>query len=565
MPLNARDLMSVDFGAATKPYTIPDTFLGARQPIKVIVIGFGVSGINVAHVLGQQIKSSNITLQIYEKNRELGGTWFENIYPGCACDIPAVNYQFSWHPKTDWTSYYASSQEILGYLNDVVSHYKLDSFVKLNHEVTGAWWDEEKGQWKVRIQPNDDAETAFFDYGEILINATGVLNNWKWPAIPGLDKFKNKVHTAAWDKSLDLTGKTVGVIGNGSSAVQIIPAIYEQVKHMKSFIRSSAWVTAGFASKFAGENGANIKFTEEQKKRFAKQPEEYLTYRKEVEREINQNFAMMIKGTTEQIKAEQYSRSDMQRKLKKSPELADKLIPTTFAVGCRRPTPGNGYLETISDDKCNVIFSSISEISEDGVITEDGATHKLDVLICATGFDVSFRPRFPVVGTNGLNLRDAFEDSPETYISVMAPDFPNYFMILGPFGPYGHGSVIPAVEVITKHIALVLRKLQTENIKSLMPKKTAVADFKRHREIFLKRTVWDGPCRSWFKLGPKGEAIMMWPGTRLHFFDVLLNPRWEDYDWKYKLGNRYSYWGNGFTTADAGQDGADPAWYIDTV
>lgn len=293
----------------------------------------------------------------------------------------------------------------------------------------------------------------------------------------------------------------------------------------------------------------------------------------------------MIKGTPQQIEAEKvrtkpipgclmtelsltrcvkFSRAEMKRKLQKKQEIADKLIPKEFAVGCRvrvrritckyrlthsqRPTPGNGYLETISDDRCDVTFSGVKEIVEDGVITEDGNLHKMDVLICATGFDVSFRPRYPVVGRDDVDLRDAFKDSPETYMSVTAPRFPNYFskpllysprfgsllqvltypsVILGPFGPYGHGSVIPAVEAITRHIELVLRKFQREGIKSLDPKQEAVEDFKKHRQLFLKRTVWDAPCRAWFKLGKDHDNIMMWPGTRLHFFDILLNPRWE--------------------------------------
>lgn len=157
-------------------------------------------------------------------------------------------------------------------------------------------------------------------------------------------------------------------------------------------------------------------------------------------------------------------------------------------------------------------------------------------------------------------------------------------MIVGPFGPYGHGSIIPAMEAITRNVVLMIEKFQTQNIKSVVPKKEAVAEFKQHRELYLERTIWNAPCRAWFKLGPNGENIMMWPGSRLHTMEVLLNPRWEvreslagkvvfglqggiltvaqDYDWEYLHGNRFSYWGNGFTTADAEEAGTDKAWYI---
>ncbi|KAI1119037.1 hypothetical protein F5Y14DRAFT_460386 [Nemania sp. NC0429] len=543
-------------------YVIPETLLGFRRPIKVIVIGFGFSGIHLSYILGKQTKNSNISLQFYDKNPELGGTWYENTYPGCSCDIPAVNYQFSWYPKPDWKTYYAKANETLNYLRDAVAHYGLDTNVKYNHRLTGAWWEQENGRWKVRIQPNDDPSAEFFDYSEILITATGVLNKWKWPNIEGLEKFKEKTHTAAWDHSIDLTNKTVGIIGNGSSSIQVVPAICDQAKHVINFVRSPSWVIAGLATKFAGDGGSNMEYTEAQKRTFRDDPEEYLEYRRAVEREMNANFAVAIKGTPEQLDFYEYATTEMRRKLSLKPDLAEKLIPKTFAPGCRRPNPGFGYLEALSSDKCTMTFSKIVRATEEGLVTEDGTLHELDVLVCGTGFDVSFRPRFPLVGKNGVDLRDVFKDVPDTYLSTMTPDFPNYFMMLGPFAPYGHGSVIPAMEVIARNIAMTLEKFQTQNIRSLVPKKEAVADFREHRNLYMKRTIWNGPCTAWFKLGPNGETVLMWPGSRLHCFDILLNPRWEDYDWEYLMGNRFSYWGNGFTLADADLDDTDKAWYI---
>ncbi|KAI1149131.1 hypothetical protein F4825DRAFT_469424 [Nemania diffusa] len=543
-------------------YIIPESLLGTRRPIKVIVIGFGFSGIHLSYILGKQTKNSNITLQFYEKNPGLGGTWFENSYPGCSCDIPAVNYQFTWHPKTDWKEYYAKAGETLQYLKGVVHLHKLDHNVKYNHRLTGAWWEPNKGQWTVRIQPNGDRTTEFFDHAEILVSATGVLNKWKWPDLRGLERFKNVTHTASWDHSLDLRNKIVGVIGNGSSSIQAVPAILKEAHHVVNFIRSPSWVISGLGTKYSGKEGANIEYSEAQKKSFEDDPESYLEYRKAVEIEMNPTFAFAIKGTKEQLDFYEYAASEMRRKLSKKPELADKLIPTIFAPGCRRPNPGFGYLEAISSDKCTVTFSRIEEVTEAGIVTDDGILHKLDVLVCGTGFDVSFKPAFPIIGQDGLDLQDVFKDIPDTYLSTMTPGFPNYFMMLGPFAPYGHGSVLPAMEVIARNIAMTLEKFQTQNIKSLVPKKEAVADFREHRNLYMKKTVWDDPCSAWFKLGPQGETVLMWPGSRLHCFDVLLHPRWEDYDWEYLMGNRFSYWGNGFTTADVSTDGTDRAWYI---
>lgn len=256
----------------------------------------------------------------------------------------------------------------------------------------------------------------------------------------------------------------------------------------------------------------------------------------------------------------------MSNKLNGRADLISKMVPRDYAVGCRvslrqrcgynrtnlcmqRPTPGNGYLECLTDqEKCTVSFSPIQEVTEEGILTEDGELHRVDVLICATGFDVSFRPRFPIVGANNKDLRDAWAKQPYTYLSATVPEFPNYFstallgcslptethpanasftVINGPFGPYGHGSILPVIEIISRYVEKFITKLQVQNVKSFWPKQEAVDDFKRHRELFLKRTAWSPPCRSWFKAGTVNGPILMWPGSRLHFFEAISDPRFE--------------------------------------
>lgn len=165
---------------------------------------------------------------------------------------------------------------------------------------------------------------------------------------------------------------------------------------------SIKWITAGFAQKYAGENGANFKYSEEQKQFHKDNPKEYLKYRKEIETELNRRFPLIINGTKEQLEALEFSRAEMSAKLRGNPILIDKLVPKNYAIGCRRPTPGNGYLEAISDERCTVIFDKIKEITETGVVTDDGVEHKMDVLVCATGFDNSWRPRYPTCGKNGV-------------------------------------------------------------------------------------------------------------------------------------------------------------------
>ena len=251
----------------------------------------------------------------------------------------------------------------------------------------------------------------------------------------------------------------------------------------------------------------------------------------------------------------------MRRKLAKKPEIADVLVPTDYAVGCRRPTPGNGYLEALCEDNVQVVSDSIVEITSAGVKTADGVEHEVDVLICATGFDVSSRPAYPTIGRHGKSLSEEWKDAPSTYLSITVPDFPNYLIFNGPFGPYGHGSFLPITETLARHFMLMLRKMSHERVAAFCPTPAAVADFAQHRGAFLPRTAWTSPCRSWFKGGTTDKEPMMWPGSRIHFFETMQAVRWEDYDLRYLDGaNRFAYLGNGFAAREF--DGRDLSWYL---
>ncbi|EGV65316.1 hypothetical protein PSN45_002536 [Yamadazyma tenuis] len=540
-------------------YQIKEEPACTPRKIKVIVIGAGASGLNFAREVYNNIPSCELAL--YDKNPSIGGTWFENRYPGVACDIPSVNYQFTWAPSTDWKTYYSSGPEILKYFKKVAKEHGLEKDVHLNCRVVGAYWNEDNKQWDVTIQRNDDPNDTFTDSAEVLINATGVLNKWKWPDIKGLESFKGpRLHSANWDTSLSLEGKTVGVIGSGSSAVQIIPNILPKVKSLTQFVRSRFWITAGFAQKFAGPKGANFKYSDEQIQVLQKDPKKYLTYRKNIESDLNKRFRSVLRGGKEQNEARAYAENEMKEKLASKPEIAEKVIPQDFGVGCRRPTPGNGFLEALCDEKSNLVFSDIDEINETGLRTKDGEQHDFDVLICATGFDVSWIPHFPLVGRQGKDLREEWKDAPDTYLSVAVPHFPNYLTFMGPYAPYAHGSILPMTEAIAKNFIQLVQRIATESVTSFDPKPEAVDDFRTQRKTFLERTIWNDPCRSWFKQSNKAGELMMWPGSRVHFFEIMSKPRWEDYHLTYENDNRFAYFGNGFHVREF--DNRDLSWYL---
>lgn len=194
-----------------------------------------------------------------------------------------------------------------------------------------------------------------------------------------------------------------------------------------------------------------------------------MAYRKKIESELNSRFRFILNGSKEQAEARKAAEADMRRQLAKKPELADLIIPTNFAVGCRRPTPGAGYLEALCEDNVSVVSQSIKEITPKGIMTVDGIEHEFDVIVCATGFDVSWRPSYPTIGRESRNLVKEWAEAPSTYLSITVPHFPNYLIFNGPFGPYGHGSFLPITETLSRHFLMMFHKM-SEGVTSFDPK-----------------------------------------------------------------------------------------------
>ncbi|XWW96216.1 hypothetical protein V2A60_004189 [Cordyceps javanica] len=509
--------------------SIPEQRLGAARPLRVITIGAGASGLNLAHQIVKHMQQ--VEHVVYEKNPEVGGT----------C--------------------YAPASEILEYFRRVAHKYELYRFIKLNHECVGATWDDEAGRWSVKIK-NVKNGAVIDDWCDFLINASGVLNNWKWPDIPGLDTFKGKlVHSAVWPEDVDWANRKVAVLGCGSSGVQLVPAIQPEARELVTFVRTPTWITASFAQSKAGPNGSNFNYSAKQKKMFEENPEEYLKYRKEIEGELNQRFRFIVKDSSEQEEAFRFAKDQMRTKLGEGSRLLKHMIPT-FSVGCRRPTPGNGYLEALGMPNVRVVTDSITEIVPEGIKLATGELIDVEIIVCATGFDMSFCPRHPVIGQEKADLAEQWRARPVCYFSLAAPNFPNYFMFLGPNAPVGHGSVLPLVEHAAKYMIRMMHKCQTERIKSVAVRKKAAEDFTAHSDEFMKRTAWSSHCRSWFKNGKiDGPVVALHPGSRIHWLHMLEQPRFEDYIWTPMDANMFSYLGNGFSTRE--EEGKDTTYYFD--
>lgn len=361
-----------------KGYEILEQPYGFPAPRRIICIGAGATGICLAKFADGQ---PNLSIEVYDKNDDVAGTWTENRYPGCGCDIPSHIYQFMWSLNPSWSSYYAGASEILRYFQTVTREHGLEKYITLRHKATSASWDAKIAKWTVVVERPDGS--TFLDTCDFLVNGSGVLNNWKWPDIKGLHTFTGHLaHSADWDPATELEGKRVAVFGAGSSGIQIVSNIQPSVRHLYHWIRSPLWISGGLVSGFAGPNGDNFEYTEETKRRFRSDPEMHLRYIKGLEDESNQGYQFALRNTKGQTAAVQFATQLMQQKLEKRPDIFEKIIPKTYGVGCRRPTPGHGYLESLVEPNVTIYTEDVREITPTGFIDCRGEPHEVDIIIC---------------------------------------------------------------------------------------------------------------------------------------------------------------------------------------
>ncbi|KAJ6009150.1 hypothetical protein N7499_000896 [Penicillium canescens] len=547
---------------------ISERAIDEPRPLKVIYVGAGVSGILAAIQFPKHVPG--IELAIYEKNPDLGGTWFENRYPGCACDIPAHSYQLSFESSVDWTSFYATAPEIFQYWQRVADKYNVRRFMTFRHRCIEARWNDVTSQWHVKFI-NLDTGLIIEDSADVLMSGVGALNQWEWPSIKGLHDFKGPLmHSANWDVAFQPKDKNVAVIGAGSSGIQIVPALLPEVKSMDHYVRGRTWIAASFGSQFVRErnngNDGNFDYTEDEKRAWKEDPASYKMYRKTLEAGVQGVYPAVMKNSELQAAMRSQFDQDMRERLKAKPELAERIVPD-FAPFCKRLTPGPGYLEALVSPKVNVIHDGIASVDETGIITEDGQHRPVDAIVCATGFR-SFGGSFPLYGRGGLSLTEYNKDRPETYLAVCMDRFPNYFQTLGPNSGLGAGNLLMVLESVTLYVAQILRKLATGNVKTIEPKRKQVENFTRFCEAYHKRTVFTDKCASWYKSGTtveertSGIVIGVWPGSGVHLIKAYQDVRWEDFEMQPSDGNEFGWFGNGWSVGDLKKDTEALTWYL---
>lgn len=395
------------------------------------------------------------------------------------------------------------------------------------------------------------------------------------PKIEGLHDFKGTlVHTARWDANIDWQGKRVGVIGNGSSGIQVTPQLargkiqihtvrttdtdccVSGAAHLTVFAKSQQWIVPPVAwqdirvipdsphSAMPAPAGKHV-YSEVEKEVMNNQPDRFLQYRKAVDGAQNERYSVFLRNHPAHDMINGMVRQMVEARLGTEEAEWKELYRPKFSIGCKRPTPGDEFLETLRQPHVSSVVSPISRITSNGVETSDGELHELDILVCATGFDVGFAPHFQVTGLHGRKMEQEWEDAPQCYLSVASPNFPNFFFIGGPTGNWSQGCVLVSHEVQAEYAMQAAAKISIENLHSVHPRPEATRQWVNHVNAWHKEfSVFSENCDSWMKY--KGN-IQLWPGSFFNMLHTIRQPRWEDYNIVRQGSNMWSYLGDGRT------------------
>lgn len=449
---------------------------------------------------------------IYEKTERLGGTWRENTYPGISCDVPSHFYCFSFALNPEWSHRFAPGSEIQAYLEDVAHRYGVDSLIRYRQEITRCAFDS--GRWT--IETADGAR----DQGNFVIAATGVLHHPAYPNIEGLDSFAGATfHSARWNHDVQLAGKRVGVIGTGSSAIQIVAAVVDEVAELSLFQRTAQWIMPI----------GNPAYSEEEKAEFRKHSETIVQLRSEIASMFTDGFSNhLVDVNSPQLQAIHDACVANLENSVKDPQLREKLRPN-YRAACKRLIMSESFYDAIQRPNARLVIEGIERIEKGGVRTRDGRLHELDVLILATGFRVDrFTRPMEVLGRNGTALEDAWQDGPAAYMAISVPDFPNLFMLNGPNSPVGNFSLIEVAELQFAYIMQLIEQVRSGACTEVSASHAAMKRFDAERKEAAKTTIWNSGCKSWY-LDAHGLPTA-WPWTFDRFREDMSKPRLGDYE-----------------------------------
>ncbi len=479
------------------------------RDLRFAVVGAGMAGILSAIKLRE---AGFDDVVVYEKADRLGGTWRENTYPGISCDVPSHLYRYSFAPNPDWSHTYSPGDEIEAYLERVAADFDVARLIRFGEEVNRLEWTD--GRWDV------GTARGTTDVADVVIAATGVLHHPRFPDIDGLDTFAGPCfHTARWDHGVDLADTRVGVIGNGSSGVQVVGAIAGKVRHLTLFQRTAQWILPQ----------DNAPYSEAEQADFREHPEKMAELHEGIAELFSAGFGdAVVDADHPHLKAiEDACRDHLETKVT-DPVLRERLRPD-YRAACKRIVVSGDFYEGITHPDSELITEKIQRIEPEGVRTVDGELHELDVLVLATGFRVdAFMRPMSVIGRDGVTLAEAWAERPVAYLSISIPDFPNLFMLNGPNGPVGNFSLIEVAELQFHYLEQLIERIHDGDCREISASHDATEHFEDARTEAAASTIWASGCNSWY-LDDRGVPST-WPWTFRRFREEMAAPDLGAYD-----------------------------------
>ncbi|HTR70415.1 MAG TPA: NAD(P)/FAD-dependent oxidoreductase [Mycobacteriales bacterium] len=501
-----------------------------RAEFPVVVIGCGESGL----LAGIRLSESGIPFTIIEKNAGVGGTWFENSYPGARVDVGNHFYCYSFEPTDEWTEFFAQQPELQAYFERVMTKYGVTPHVRWNTEVVGAEWDDDTATWTVRTIAADGTTDTL--HARAVISAVGQLNRPNLPKIDGQDDFAGpSFHSARWDHSVDLAGRRVAMIGAGASGFQIAPTIAAEVAHLTVFQRTAQWMFPN--PNYHEPVGPGVRWALRHLPFYGR------WYR----------FLLFWPGCDKGLEAARVDPAypDQQRAVSEvneltrqmftewivsqcngDEELIAKVVPDYPATGKRTLQDNGSWLAALTRDNVDLVRTPIHHIDATGVVTEDGVHHDADVIVYATGFRATqVLAPMEIVGRDGRNLREMWGERPAGYLGITVPGFPNFFMMYGPGTNLAHGgSLIFHSECQMRYISQCLDKLIDSGESSMEPRQERYVDWHERSQREIAGLVWAQPSvtHSFFK-NSFGEIHVLSPWRLVDYWTWTRAPDFSDF------------------------------------
>ena len=462
--------------------------------VHTVVIGTGFSGLGMAIQLRRDGRDDFVVL---EKADEVGGTWRDNTYPGCACDIQSHMYSFSFAQNPDWTRSFSPQAEIWDYLRRVTDAFDLRRHIRFGVEVTGARWDADENRWRVSTGNGDEYAARF------LVSGIGGLHIPNIPALPGIENFEGAAfHSARWDHSYQLAGKRVAVVGTGASAVQFIPRIAPEVERLTVFQRTPPWI-------MPKPDHAMPAWA---KRLFRLVPGAQRLYRNAIywlleARAIGFNNRPGLMRLAQKVALAHMRRSVQDQELRR------KLTPD-YVMGCKRVLVANDFYPALTRPNVDVVTDGIAEVRAHSVVDTAGVEHEVDAIVFGTGFHVT--DAFDYLDITGVDGRDLAKqwraEGIQTHLGITVAGYPNLFFLLGPNTALGHNSVVFMIESQIRYVAKAMALADRHGAAALEPKESAQARFQSDLQRKLVAGVWtQGGCTSWY-LDSHGVNRTIWPG-----------------------------------------------------